>query len=454
MKSGMARAYWYLLPLSAVLGAPLACSSSEADPKITPPPPSGGSAGSPSGGGAGGGGAGSQGGSAGNTSSGSGGGGAVCTPATAAADCPTGGFCKMGGCACPADKLDICTGANVGGGANGLCTSKMADPENCGECGMKCEAGAACVAGVCGAPPTDVVTSEGCGSMRLVIQGTNVYWTESMSGKVRTAPLAGGAATDIATGQLNPTQIAADADGIYWVNQGDATAGSSTVMKKPLPGAGAAEELVASPDTVKLLTLAVGGGKVYYSHGSNIHAVSTEDGSGDMIVATATNFDLNPPDGMPSGEPAGLVVNGTKLFWTTATRQGVEGDGTAVGLDAYVELGESQGNLLHQDIATDGTNGYWVDGPKVQRAPMKPPVEVTSTPDFDDIAAFTMNATDVYFVTKNGKLYKHGINPPATPDAAVPPTLLARDQVMANSIVLDATKAYWSSGCTIRTSGL
>jgi hypothetical protein len=251
---------------------------------------------------------------------------------------------------------------------------------------------------------------------------------------------------------MGPTQIASDATGVYWINDGGAMA--STIMKKPLP-TGDAEVLVTAPDaTTKFLAIAVSGGSVYYTHGSDIHQVSAADGGDDVVVGTAINFDLMPP--APAGEPAGLVVNGTKMFWTTKTRQGVEGDDTAPDHteESYVELGESQGNLLLQDIATDGTNGYWVDGAKVQRATMKPPVEVTSTPDFDDIDAFTINATDVYFVTANGKVYKHSIMPPASADAAVPPTVLFRDQVKSNAIVLDATKAYWSSDCTIRSGSL
>jgi hypothetical protein len=443
----MAKPIWLLVPLSAVLYLPIACSGGEANGTKTPLPPVGSSHGGNVGSG------GMTSGGSGGASSGSGGGDdGTCK----AADCPSGGFCKDGMCACGANRPEVCTGANVGGGANGICTNRMTDPNNCGECGMKCDAGAVCMEGACGAAPTDIVTATGCGTMRLAIQGMNVYWTETMTGKVMTAPLAGGAAVEVATGQLEPTQIAADAMGVYWVNQGDATAGSSKVMKKALPlAAGAPVVLKASPDMVKILAITVAAGKLYYGLGHDVHAISTDEAvTTDDIVGTATDFDNFPPDGMPSGEPAGLAVSGTRLFWTTATRQGVESDDTAPGTEGYVELGDSQGSLLKEYIASDGTNGYWVDGANFRRAAKKPLVDIASTPDFDNITAFAMNATNVYFAGETGLVLKHDLMPPAmgaTPSAATP---VVREQLKTTSMVLDAAKVYWASDCVVRSSAL
>ncbi len=442
----MAKPIWLLVPLSAVLYLPIACSGGEVKDTKTPLPPMGGSSSAN-------GGSSMTNGGSGGASSGSGGGDdGTCK----VADCPSGGFCKMGMCACGADKPEVCTGANVGGGANGVCTNRMTDPNNCGVCGTKCDVGAVCVAGMCGDAPTEIGTATGCGSMRLAIQGANIYWTEAMSGKVMSAPLAGGAAVEVATGQLEPTQIAADAMGVYWVNQGDATAGSSKVMKKALPlAAGAPVTLKASADMVKILAITVAAGKLYYGLNHDVHAISTDEAvTTDDIVGTATDFDNFPPDGMPSGEPAGLVVSGTKLFWTTATRQGVEGDDTAPGTDGYVELGESQGSLLKQDIGSDGTNGYWVDGSNFRRAAMKPLVDVASTPEFDNITAFAMNATTVYFAGEMGLLLKHDLQPPAAGGTPAPAEPVARDQLKTTSVALDAAKVYWASDCVIRSGPL
>jgi len=75
------------------------------------------------------------------------------------------------------------------------------------------------------------------------------------------------------------------------------------------------------------LAITVSAGKLYYGLDHDVHVVSTDAAETlDEIVGTAINFDQNPPNGTPSGEPAGLAVSGNKVFWTTATRQGVEGD--------------------------------------------------------------------------------------------------------------------------------
>jgi len=132
----------------------------------------------------------------------------------------------------------------------------------------------------------------------------------------------------------------------------------------------------------------------------------------------------------------------------------VEGDDTAPGTDGYVELGESQGSLLKQDIGSDGTNGYWVDGSNFRRAAMKPLVDITSTPDFDNITAFAMNASEVYFAGEMGMIFKHGIMPPAAGQMPAPPTPIARDQLKTSSVVLDTAKVYWASDCVIRTGAL
>jgi hypothetical protein len=361
----------------------------------------------------------------------------------------------MGMCACSAEKPEVCTGPNVGGGPNGVCTNRMVDADNCGQCGMKCEAGAACVAGVCGAPPADLSTATGCGSIRLAIQGSSLYWTEKATGKVMSVPIGGGASQEVASGQLNPTQIAADASGVYWVNQGDDSAGSSKVMKKSLPlSAGAPVTLKASPGVSKILTITVSAGKLYYGLDHDVHVVSTDAADTlDEIVGTAINFDQNPPTGTPSGEPAGLAVSGNKVFWTTATRQGVEGDDIAPGITGYVELGESQGSLLPQDIGSDGTHAYWVDGATFRRAMAKPPVDIAGTPDFDMITAFAINGTHVYFASEKGLILKHDLMPPVG-DVPLAPTELARAQVMTTSIVLDSSDAYWVSGCVIRSGAL
>lgn len=379
-----------------------------------------------------------------------------------AADCPKGGFaCKNSVCACPVDTPDVC-----GTGAEATCVAKANDAENCGECAAACEAGAACVAGQCGAKPVELATSAGCGSMRLVIQGTALHWAEKASGKIRSVPLAGGAATDLATGQTSPTQIAADAEAVYWLTQGD-VAGMSKIWKKPLGSTEAPVRLqtVTLAATETIPAIAVAGGRLYYAVDHHVHAISTDETETAFeIVGRAINLDSGTP--VESGEPSGLAVKGDVIAWTTANRQGVEADDIDATDDAqmgYVELGQSQGSLLLQDIALDATYAYWANGPNFVRnaltamSPVPDPA-ITVTPGFDDITAFAITGTDVYAATATGQVLKHALLPPSDPDdesTVVPPLVLARDQASVSSVVVDAARVYWATGdCAVRSTPL
>ncbi len=103
--------------------------------------------------------------------------------------------------------------------------------------------------------------------MRLASQGTDIYWTEPMTKKVRSMPLAGGAAVEVATGDAL-SYITTDSTGVYWI---DDAASASKVMKKALPlAAGAPVALVTHPltasDTTKILGIAVQGGGGHRRH--------------------------------------------------------------------------------------------------------------------------------------------------------------------------------------------
>src|SRR5258706_16270664 len=253
----------FLVPLSALAGLPLACSSTNEPIKAAPLPPGGST--SQNGGAAGmtaqGGASGSGGMAGGSTGTVKPGGACTKTP-----ECEGTGFkCNTTThvCDCSADKPETC-----GTDAAAVCTVKMTDPDNCGMCGMQCDAGAVCVAGVCGAKPTDVVTATGCGGgVHLATDGKNIYWTEMMNGKVRSVPVAGGAIAEVATGQLSPTQIAVDATSVYWINQGDGTAASSKLQKKALTAAASVmpTTLLSATEKDKISALAVNKGKVYYA---------------------------------------------------------------------------------------------------------------------------------------------------------------------------------------------
>ena len=372
----------------------------------------------------------------------SGGGGAAGATSSCAEACPMGGFCMAGECKCPSDKTDIC---------EATCVSLQANPAHCGVCGTACDAGAACVAGTCGEPPTELTKGTTCGAMRLAIVGTDLYWTEADSGAVKTMPTTGGTPTDVATGQLKPISIAADADGVYWANEGDASADSCTVMKKALPLAAGAPVVLATgaatdPDSPVIKAIAVADSTLYYTLIHDVHAISTDESeTDDVVVGTATNLDI----GMAAGFPSGLAVDGTYVVWTTGLRSAIERDDLLEGTDGYLELGESQGDVLWHNVASDGTNAYWATTTNIVTSALVKEAggantTLATTPDFKPITAFAIDAANVYFAN-DGSIFK-------APLAGGDPVMVARDQAAPSSMVISGTTLYFAtSDCAIRT---
>lgn len=386
---------------------------------------------------------------------------------TATPDCMGTGFvCRMNSCVCTTDIPDVC-----GAGAEAACVNKKSDPDHCGDCATKCDAGATCVASACTKKPVELLPPvAGCGKIRAAISGTSIYWTEAMSGKVRSMPLTGGAPVDVATGQVSPSEIAADDTGVYWVADG-------SIMKKALPLAAGAPQLlkdhtkivatVSTPPVTdkKVLGIAVHAGKLYYSSGHDVHQISTDVAvTTDIIVGVAVNYD-DPPT--IKGEPHGLGVNETMIAWTdVGDRNGVEADDilaeSATPLTdktGYVELAQSVGGLGFE-IAVDGTYAYWTDGARFVRNKLTattpvPDPAIMESPKGSVINSFAITATNVYAGNADGLILRHSLTPPAEGMDPVEPSPIARDQMSPTSVVTDGVKVYWAtSDCAIRSTDL
>jgi hypothetical protein len=453
MNPGMSLAGRFCVTFVALLTVAtpqLGCSSSGDAPSGTIAPPPGGSA------------AGTNAGGAASMLGMAGTGSGPAMACTSSADCSTkGALCEAGFCACTPDKPDTC------GASAATCVSKASDAENCGACDTKCDAGATCNAGKCRSAPTELATDMGCGGgVRLAIHGPNLYWTEKATGKVRTMPIEGGAISDVATGQRSPTEIAVDANGVYWANQGDGTAASSQVLKKALPLADAAPiALKSAVATETFPAIAVGAGKLYYAVHTDVHQISTDEGvAADIIVGRSVNFG-NPAMPVVYGEVVNLAVSDTKVIWGTPGTRNVVETHTLTAWDdvtdmtGYARLGKTV--TTTSDVGIDANYGYWRDGERFLRDVVDAKVAlaevVTLAPYSKLITAFAINANAVYASTEDGGIFTHSLIPanPADDKAIVPPVLFARDQTNVTSIVLDATTLYWvTSDCKLRAAPL
>jgi hypothetical protein len=244
---------------------------------------------------------------------------------------------------------------------------------------------------------------------------------------------------------------------------------TSTVMKLALPIAANDKpiQLKAGSGMNKIVAIAVFKDKLYYTLGSEVHAISTDEAvKTDEIVGIATNYDPMVP--VKAGFPSGLAVNDAKVVWTTENREGVEGDDLLPETDmltdktGYVELGQSQGSLLLSDIAIDAKNAYWANGEGFYENALDAkdpvPTRIWSTPNFEHITSFALVGDHVYAGETSGLIMKHDLTPPSDPNdetTIVPADIIARDQKATTSMISDGKNVIWATeACAILSTPL
>lgn len=340
-----------------------------------------------------------------------------------------------------------------------LCVSLQTDAANCGACGTACEAQAICTSGKCGAPPQELTKASQCGDVRLALLGSQLFWTEQQSGRVRALPVNGGAVTEVASNQLAPGRIAVDNQGVYWVATGDGSSGSSKVMKAALPLGDAPSALKTAPGTDPIIGVAVDAGKLYYGLVHDIHAISTDPTDPtDVVVGVSfvTTNDVRTPDGVPEG----LTVHAGRVYWVISDVGSVESDDLLPGPDGTPRVGHS-GQMWPNDLGFAGDYVYYAAFFSLYAAQTNlPAVAVASSDDDANLASFAVSGTTGYFADVGGHLWRHDLALPAAPDfQPTPSAALARDQGKITSVVLDDTHVYWASvdasgDCAIRALAL
>jgi hypothetical protein len=114
-----------------------------------------------------------------------------------------------------------------------------------------------------------------------------------------------------------------------------------------------------------------------------------------------------------------------------------------LGDEGYIELGESQGSLLHDAVYAVAGAAYWASGDSVRRAPLEDPTNETLafTVDVDPISGLFVNETSIYFAGQEGTVQKVDLAAP-TED----PLPIALGQDAPHSLTADATNLYWVTG--------
>jgi hypothetical protein len=361
--------------------------------------------------------------------------------------CVSGAYPRDGACMCLANIPNVC---------GDKCTDETTDNDNCGACGNKCDASAACNAGKCGPIPTVLVpAAAGCTSLHIAVGGTTLYWTDQGHGTVKSMPVAGGTATTVAGTETIPTSILVRGTTVFWL--------SGNVIRKSTAGA-AATTVVTSPDAINGFTSSTDAATVYFSALTKVKQVAAAGGPA-VDVASEEH----------AGIPGGLALDGTALVYPCdingdvdvvelATGKvascGAENDAGDLLQVMCTRIARSQGSLFLGTILATGHRAYWADGTTVKGGDTTPGGaqnndSIASTASTNGaITALTYAGTTLLFAEYDKAMAANSgfiDKAPLVKDSNT--TILARGQNAPDSIASDGTKVYWSTGdCKIMST--
>jgi hypothetical protein len=356
-------------------------------------------------------------------------------------------------CACQDGVPTVCAGT---------CVDTKVDPDNCGTCGNKCGATSACAVGVCGPVATAVLPAvAGCMALTLAVGGGAVYYADEGHGTINRV---GGAAA-LATGEMGPTWLAVNGTNLFWYNKGTkkirkvAAAGGTAADVYTNTAAGA--DGGAAPDVGSFL-VTPDGANIYVALGVDVLELPVATGT--PVTTVVHEF--------KGGLPGAMALNGTtNIVFPTGLNVDVDapllnkmpaicGDDTGPTGEADMttcpRLGRSQGSLLMTFMAVLNGRAFWVSESEVRSEKITAmgttydPVSMAT----NNITAAAASTDTIYFGSADitapmtsGVIQKA---PAAVNTNSALPTALARGQASPTSMAVDATKVYWSaSDCTI-----
>jgi len=434
---------------------------------------------------------------AGASASGGSGGGSAGTTGAAGAESPTlsNGNCVPGAfkhgtpgvCACQPDIPTVC---------DMMCTDTTIDDANCGTCNNSCPATATCTGSKCGLAVTTVLPAiGGCSNtlnnmntaMSIAVGGGKVYYTDAVHGTVGSVPVAGGAASMIASGEKIPGMIGITGSTALWISVSSAvisvnaigaqvTTTTASLRKAALP-TGPASDLVTETNTnggIMGFTLSPDASTVYYSSGTDVKsiALSATSATPPTIVA------IEQLGGVPTA--LGISADGKTLAYVTMINGDV--DVVTLGTSAAstngnmcpantaccgmhdptdpageallntncTRVGRSQGNPFYGAVILKNGIAYWINDGSLDANAATPGAAQgnyqVGTTNGGTVTALAGTATNIYIGNSTAEAIQKALYS-APPDGGMnpDPTSLVRAQSAPSSIAFDTTNVYWST---------
>jgi hypothetical protein len=187
----------------------------------------------------------------------------------------------------------------------------------------------------------------------ITLDATSIYWTDAFGGTVVKMPKGGGAPTTLATKQYSAGDIAINTTVACWtLNNGTFPDTPVSVVCISLDG--------GTPFTV------AAGSAIYWGLTLDETAayVAAGDGSGAGTILAAP-LAGGTPITLGAGDPAGIAVDDTNVYWTTAPFDGGTGSLIRVPKQGGVAVTLAAGQNDPGSVAVDAQRVYWTDDPSV-----------------------------------------------------------------------------------------
>jgi hypothetical protein len=290
---------------------------------------------------------------------------------------------------------------------NGVCVDPSVEPAHCGACGNACAAGTVCAGGACVAESTVRIVS-GLGSPEdIVLDATNLYYTDIGTNEVWQVDKATLAKTLLASGQAKPYRIAVDGTHVYWSSQL-----GGAILRAPI-GGGAAPELLYTASGAS--AVAVDDTQVYWSESGTKKIYRAPKTAG----GTPTPFVFVYPESQYGLLADELKVDATRIY---GTRRAFPAPQPPLVTSVY-SFEKATGSDMQQlatctsrcryGIALDAANvyhlEYWVGQTRLQQlGPGESSSRLARVPALPAFAgALAADECAQYWTGENRYVYKH-----------------------------------------------
>ncbi|WP_437875084.1 hypothetical protein [Sorangium sp. So ce513] len=244
---------------------------------------------------------------------------------------------------------------------NGCEVNVMGDALHCGTCPVACRG--SCQAGSC--VPTVVHATGQAEPLYIAVAGGDVFWTNANDGSVVQWSRERDEVSVIASDQIDPAGIKADATHVFWASQGGRDPYTGTVMRWRR-GSDEAPVAVAAAQTSPF-GVALDDEFVYWTNregnGEVTRARKDSNGNGPFVHIWSRG-----------GSPHGVAVDDTHVYWTVLPQNDVGGRVMAAPKDStgqgpFTTIATEQGQV--REIVLDANHVYWTTSRTgtVMRAP-------------------------------------------------------------------------------------